>query len=58
MGAWPFIRPRLYELIDGRWPLGHISRPRSSSPAEGSATWHRVNQQALIQQVYDLAAGD
>jgi 2-oxoglutarate dehydrogenase E1 component len=58
MGAWPFVEPRLRELIDGHWSLGHVSRPRSSSAAEGSATWHRLNQQALVQQVFDLAAGD
>jgi 2-oxoglutarate dehydrogenase E1 component len=57
MGAWEFVRPRLEALLDDRWPLRYIGRPRSSSPAEGSATWHRINQQELIQRVLDLDYG-
>ncbi len=54
MGAWEFVRPRLEELIDGRWPLHYLGRFRNSSPAEGSSAWHKINQEALIQQAYNL----
>ncbi len=53
MGAWEYTRPRLSALIDGRWRLRCVSRPRSSSPAEGSSAWHAMNQDALIQRAYD-----
>src|SRR5438034_11796605 len=54
MGAWGYMRLRLAQLIDGRWPLHYIGRPRSSSPAEGSSAWHALNQEAIIKQAYDL----
>jgi 2-oxoglutarate dehydrogenase E1 component len=54
MGAWEFLRQPLAQLIDGRWPLRYLGRPRSSSPAEGSLAWHNATQEALIRQAYDL----
>lgn len=56
MGAWTFARPRLEKLIDGRWPLHYIGRIANGSPAEGSASWHAINQEAILQQAYDLKA--
>jgi 2-oxoglutarate dehydrogenase E1 component len=53
MGAWEFARPLLETLIDGRSPLRYIGRVRNSSPAEGSSTWHSVNQRAIIEQVFE-----
>ncbi|MGB8647080.1 MAG: 2-oxoglutarate dehydrogenase E1 component [Anaerolineae bacterium] len=53
MGAWPFVQSRLAELIAGRWPLRSIGRPPNSSPAEGSTTWHNINQKQLIARVYE-----
>ncbi|MBI3950129.1 MAG: 2-oxoglutarate dehydrogenase E1 component [Acidobacteria bacterium] len=53
MGAWTFMQPRLTQLIGGRWPLHYIGRPPSSSPSEGSMAWHMLNQEALVEQVYN-----
>jgi 2-oxoglutarate dehydrogenase E1 component len=47
MGAWEFIRPHLIEASAGR-PVRVIARPRSASPAEGSAARHARQQQILI----------
>ncbi len=55
MGAWFFFWPRLRKLIEERWPLYYLGRPYSSSPAEGSSAWHKINQQALVGQVFNLA---
>jgi 2-oxoglutarate dehydrogenase E1 component len=55
MGAWEFIRTPLQSLI-GERPLQVIARPRSSSPAEGSAARHTQNQDRLIAQVWTMAA--
>ncbi|RPI24727.1 MAG: 2-oxoglutarate dehydrogenase E1 component, partial [Chloroflexota bacterium] len=52
MGAWDFVRPRLEELIAGRWPLRYLGRPPSSSPAEGSSTWYAANQRAIVEELY------
>ena len=51
MGAWDFIRPHLIEVSNGR-PVKRVARPRSASPAEGSAARHALNQQALVNQAY------
>jgi len=53
MGAWEFVRPSLESLVGTR-RLGVLARPRSSSPAEGSAARHAQNQERLIDQTFDL----
>ncbi len=52
MGAWMFMFPFFRKLIDGRFPLHYIGRRRNSSPAEGSSSMHKVNQEALIKQSF------
>jgi 2-oxoglutarate dehydrogenase E1 component len=54
MGAWEFMRPALDELIAGGCPLRYIGRARSSSPSEGSAAWHQLNQKQLVESAFDL----
>jgi 2-oxoglutarate dehydrogenase E1 component len=54
MGAWEFMWPLLQELVGERAPLRYVGRARSSSPSEGSAAWHQLNQKALVEQVFDL----
>jgi 2-oxoglutarate dehydrogenase E1 component len=51
MGAWEFVRAHLQELSGGR-TLRRVARPRSASPAEGSAARHSINQQSLISQAF------
>jgi 2-oxoglutarate dehydrogenase E1 component len=51
MGAWDFIRPHLQEVSGGR-VVRRVARPRSASPAEGSAARHSHNQQVLIAQAF------
>jgi 2-oxoglutarate dehydrogenase E1 component len=51
MGAWEFIRPHLHEVSSGR-TVRRVARPRSASPAEGSAARHAVNQQMLVNQAF------
>jgi 2-oxoglutarate dehydrogenase E1 component len=48
MGAWESLRPRLTELLPAGARLRVVARPRSASPAEGSAARHAVEQAALI----------
>jgi 2-oxoglutarate dehydrogenase E1 component len=56
MGAWEFIRPHLEEVAGGL-PVRKVARPRSASPAEGSAARHALNQQALVAQAFGSAKG-
>jgi 2-oxoglutarate dehydrogenase E1 component len=53
MGAWEFIRPHLQEVSSGR-TVRRIARPRSASPAEGSAARHALNQQILVDQAFGV----
>jgi 2-oxoglutarate dehydrogenase E1 component len=53
MGAWDFIRPHLVEVAGGL-TVRRVARPRSASPAEGSATRHGMNQQALVNQAFGV----
>jgi len=54
MGAWNYLRPRLRELVGDKLSLHYVGRPESSSPAEGSTTLYRINQQALIEQAFNI----
>jgi len=49
MGAWPFVAPRLRDLLQDRLPLRYIGRTRRASPAEGWYEWHLREQARLIQ---------
>ncbi|MEO6223233.1 MAG: 2-oxoglutarate dehydrogenase E1 component [Vicinamibacterales bacterium] len=51
MGAWEFVKPYLQEMATGL-PVSVVARPRSSSPAEGSAARHAQNQERLIAQTW------
>jgi 2-oxoglutarate dehydrogenase E1 component len=55
MGAWEFIRPHLQEVAAGR-TLRRVARPRSASPAEGSAARHAINQRAIVDQAFGARA--
>ncbi len=51
MGAWEFVRSHLQEVSDGR-TVRRVARPRSATPAEGSAARHAHYQQVLIAQAF------
>ena len=55
MSGWEFLRPLFEDVIGNRFPLRYIGRARSSSPSEGSAAWHQINQNMLVEQVFDRA---
>ena len=57
MGAWEFIRPHLQEVAGGR-TVHHLARPRSASPAEGSAARHAMMQQALVDEALEAPTTD
>jgi 2-oxoglutarate dehydrogenase E1 component len=51
MGAWPYIRDALGEAVRGFDARSSVvARPPSPSPASGSATRHKLVQQALVQE--------
>jgi len=54
MGAWGFLRYRFGDRLLGQYPLKGISRPESASPATGSGTSHKIEQQAILKQAFEI----
>jgi len=54
MGAWDFMFYNMRKMIGNKIPLHYIGRKRNSSPAEGSLSMHKVNQETLIQQAFNI----
>ena len=48
MGAWFFLKIRYFERLFGKLPLRGITRPPSASPATGSHSSHKKEQEKLI----------
>ena len=55
MGAWHYAAPYLRTMLRRELNLRLIARPRSSSPAEGSAARHTRVQQQLIARAFDMS---
>lgn len=49
MGAWRHLRARFGAHMLGAHPFTCVSRPASASPATGSASSHKLEQEELIQ---------
>jgi multifunctional 2-oxoglutarate metabolism enzyme len=50
MGARKFVLPRIRHLVPYHIPLGDISRPERSRPAEGYPTAHAVEQARIVRE--------
>jgi 2-oxoglutarate dehydrogenase E1 component len=48
MGAWPFLKSLFGAVMSGRLPFTGIARPASASPATGSHSSHKKEQEKLI----------
>ncbi|HWP60114.1 MAG TPA: 2-oxoglutarate dehydrogenase E1 component [Candidatus Acidoferrales bacterium] len=48
MGAWHYLRARFGERLFGRFALACVARPESASPATGSASGHKREQERLL----------
>ncbi len=53
MGAWPFLRPHLTELL-GREPR-YVGRPAAPSPAVGSHRVHKEEQERIIKEAFGIS---
>ncbi|MDQ3344924.1 MAG: multifunctional oxoglutarate decarboxylase/oxoglutarate dehydrogenase thiamine pyrophosphate-binding subunit/dihydrolipoyllysine-residue succinyltransferase subunit [Chloroflexota bacterium] len=50
MGARKFVLPRIRHLVPYKIPLGDISRPERSRPAEGYPAAHHVEQERILRE--------
>ena len=48
MGAWRFLRGNFGEKLFERYPLMGVYRQSAASPATGSASSHRLEQEKLL----------
>ena len=48
MGAWNFVKGRLYEALGDEYTIRRVSRPESGSPATGSHAVHVQEQDAIV----------
>jgi 2-oxoglutarate dehydrogenase E1 component len=48
MGAWTYVQPRLRASIGTVTTLKYVGRPERSSPAEGYAKMHEVEQKRIV----------
>jgi 2-oxoglutarate dehydrogenase E1 component len=52
MGAWRLMKARLGSMLFGRFPLSGVCRAESASPATGSASCHKLEQQELLERAF------
>ncbi|HLJ11662.1 MAG TPA: 2-oxoglutarate dehydrogenase E1 component [Planctomycetaceae bacterium] len=52
MGAWRYLQSRLGGSLFGRLPFSGISRPESASPATGSGSSHKLEQERLLNEAF------
>ncbi len=50
MGARKFVLPKIRHLVPYKIPLGDISRPERSRPAEGYPAAHHVEQERIVRE--------
>jgi 2-oxoglutarate dehydrogenase E1 component len=48
MGAWSFIEPRLNAIVPNGHSVSYVGRKRRSSPSEGDAIAHKLEQNRII----------
>jgi multifunctional 2-oxoglutarate metabolism enzyme len=53
MGAWNFVKGRLYEGLGDDYRIRRVSRPESGSPAVGSHAVHVQEQEELLERALD-----
>ena len=52
MGAWRFLRVQLGERLFERFPFSGVTRPAAASPATGSHSSHKLEQQILLAKTF------
>jgi 2-oxoglutarate dehydrogenase E1 component len=54
MGAWRYLHEKFGKHLFGRLPFGPVSRHESASPATGSSSAHKLEQQQLIERAFGV----
>jgi len=54
MGAWRYLRIQFLERLLDRFPFRGVYRPAAASPATGSYSSHKKEQETLLNQAFDV----
>jgi 2-oxoglutarate dehydrogenase E1 component len=54
MGAWNFVKGRLYEALSDEYTIKRVSRFESGSPAVGSHAVHVQEQEEIVEKALEL----
>ncbi|MEO7555513.1 MAG: multifunctional oxoglutarate decarboxylase/oxoglutarate dehydrogenase thiamine pyrophosphate-binding subunit/dihydrolipoyllysine-residue succinyltransferase subunit [Acidimicrobiales bacterium] len=57
MGAWNFVKGRLYERLGARYAIRRVSRFESGSPATGSHAVHVQEQEQIVEDAVRVEPG-
>jgi 2-oxoglutarate dehydrogenase E1 component len=52
MGAWRLLKARFGSMLFGRFPFTGVCRHESASPATGSHSCHKLEQQELLERAF------
>src|SRR5690606_17250577 len=52
MGAWRHVLVHHGDAIRQKFPLSYVARPASASPATGSSSSHKLEQQKLLDDAF------
>jgi 2-oxoglutarate dehydrogenase E1 component len=52
MGAWYYMQARLPDMLSKRFALSCVSRAESASPATGSLSAHKLEQEKLVEKAF------
>ena len=55
MGTWRFLRIQFLERLLGQFPFRGVYRPAAASPATGSHSSHKKEQETLLKQAFDIS---
>jgi 2-oxoglutarate dehydrogenase E1 component len=55
MGAWATVDPRLRKIVDGEMPVGYVGKPARSTPAQGSASFHKREHAVMVRSAFKAA---
>ncbi|HJU74058.1 MAG TPA: 2-oxoglutarate dehydrogenase E1 component [Gemmatimonadaceae bacterium] len=57
MGAWTYAAPRLRASVGNAQTIRYVGRPERSSPAEGFANSHQVEQARIVADAFAMPRG-
>jgi 2-oxoglutarate dehydrogenase E1 component len=55
MGAWRYLRIQFLDRLLDRFPFRGVCRPAAASPATGSHSSHKKEQETLLKEAFETS---